>query len=132
MKYLLGSSSFSLQNVTAHKVKPTVKRSPPKPSRKIWHSPVQANNPKTPYLYIARTACVACLVVYASKGNPFSGDDAFIYPFEGFINSDEGKSFIKKYRIEGIYKRRAQLDDGDTEALNKTAAKDGKQYPQKV
>ena len=71
-------------------------------------------------------------MVYASKGNPFSGDDAFIYPFEGFINSDEGKSFIKKYRIEGIYKRRAQLDDGDTEALNKTAAKDGKQYPQKV
>ena len=81
---------------------------------------------------MACTACVASLVVYASKGNPFSGDDAFIYSFDGYINSDEGKSFIKKYRIEGIYKRRANLDDGLTAALNKTVVKDGKQYPKKV
>ena len=61
---------------------------------------MQAENPKTPYLYIARTACVACLVVYASKGNPFSGNDAFIYPFDGYINSDEGKSLLKNIELK--------------------------------
>ena len=107
-------------------------RSPPKPTKKNWHAPVQFDNPKTPYLYIVRTACVACLIAYASKGNPFSGDDAFIYPFDGYINSDEGKIFMKEYRMEGLYKRREHLDNGETAAVNKTAAKDGKHYPQKV